>query len=523
MNRIGKEKKICIVLIVASTLIASIMANYSMNIYKNEVDSYKLIQNTLLTSSGQSAIKSYEKFSNFIFEAIVNDGETTELMHRASTTEIVDKLAMAEIRRDLFEHLKKYYDIATQYSVGEMQFHLPNGDSFLRFNSPDKHGDNLMGTRSSVRIANEEKRYVAGFEIGRATSAYRFVYPLEHQGMHVGSIEVSFSIKSILAVLKEMNPDKSLGLILKKEIVEATAFEEVQSSYNPSFISDEFVIEEDIYKFILDNNILYQDEKLVDMLKYEVQPMLETQESFCNFIKYEGNDYLVQFEAVHDIDDKPIGYLLSIESDTQFSEITKIKNIKLASIVFAYFLFVTILISFVRIQRKINSLAMFDPLTKVYNRYSFFEFAHKEITRSARTQKPICFALLDIDHFKKVNDKHGHVQGDNVLKKLVDITKESIREFDVLGRYGGEEFILMFPETTIEEAAIVAERIRSNIENHNFTNVGKVTVSIGYAKKAKGENIDQVIERTDEALYCAKNNGRNQISVSPDALSEEKF
>jgi diguanylate cyclase (GGDEF)-like protein len=120
--------------------------------------------------------------------------------------------------------------------------------------------------------------------------------------------------------------------------------------------------------------------------------------------------------------------------------------------------------------------------------------------------------MIDIDHFKEVNDKHGHKVGDKVLVEFANVIKENLRGSDIYARWGGEEFIVLMPETKIEQALKVAERLRKSVENYNFSEISKLTISIGVVQKPPLEmKIDEVIIRADNALYKAKNNGRNRV------------
>lgn len=120
--------------------------------------------------------------------------------------------------------------------------------------------------------------------------------------------------------------------------------------------------------------------------------------------------------------------------------------------------------------------------------------------------------MFDIDKFKDVNDTYGHNIGDIILKRLVKVVKESIRENDILIRWGGEEFIVILEIESIEKLRQVAEHIRMKVENNNFTEVNQITCSFGITLHKDNETMDQTIERADKALYSAKNSGRNKVS-----------
>jgi len=165
--------------------------------------------------------------------------------------------------------------------------------------------------------------------------------------------------------------------------------------------------------------------------------------------------------------------------------------------------------------RNLEKLANTDSLTGVWNRRYLLNIAEKETQRSRRYNRPLSVLMIDIDHFKNVNDTYGHAVGDDVLMTMTETIINYLRNLDILGRFGGEEFVVLLPETDNKAAVITAERIRVNIEQINIPVDGKsvsITVSIGVASYQKGDaNIDALIQRADAALYQAKNQGRNRV------------
>jgi diguanylate cyclase (GGDEF)-like protein len=164
--------------------------------------------------------------------------------------------------------------------------------------------------------------------------------------------------------------------------------------------------------------------------------------------------------------------------------------------------------------RIINELAIRDELTGSHNRRHLIKLIEHEKDRTARLGSLFCLCLLDIDFFKRINDTYGHNAGDAVLREFALTVQRQIRESDSFGRYGGEEFLLMLPETTLEEAIVLAERVRVRIEQLVFADISadlKLTVSVGIAEFRVGESIAQTVARADEALYVAKSSGRNRI------------
>jgi diguanylate cyclase (GGDEF)-like protein/PAS domain S-box-containing protein len=166
-----------------------------------------------------------------------------------------------------------------------------------------------------------------------------------------------------------------------------------------------------------------------------------------------------------------------------------------------------------QLQEELERLATTDRLTEAYNRLKYDEFVQREIERVERYGSPLSLIMFDIDHFKAVNDRYGHLTGDRVLKSVVNIARSYKRKIDYLFRWGGEEFMLAAPETDLEQAVCMADRIRNAIERHAFTGVGKVTVSFGITRFEEGDTADTLAKRADDALYKAKSNGRNRVET----------
>ncbi|MBN2146261.1 MAG: diguanylate cyclase [Anaerolineales bacterium] len=168
-----------------------------------------------------------------------------------------------------------------------------------------------------------------------------------------------------------------------------------------------------------------------------------------------------------------------------------------------------------RLFTEIQELATHDSLTGVFNRRHFFIRANEEVERANRYHQPLSVILFDVDHFKRVNDTYGHPTGDQVLQSIARRCRTSLRDVDIIGRYGGEEFIILMPSTDISNAAIVAERLRRGVLQEKFdTGNGPLTISLGVAAYDEGcKDIDVLLAHADKALYSAKNSGRNRVKV----------
>lgn len=163
---------------------------------------------------------------------------------------------------------------------------------------------------------------------------------------------------------------------------------------------------------------------------------------------------------------------------------------------------------------SLQRLATTDDLTGAYNRRWFGEVIKYEVHRAVRYADTLSLVMLDLDHFKKVNDTYGHHAGDEVLKTVADIVKGNIRATDIFARVGGEEFTVLAPATHLEGAEVVAEKLRKRIERRTFETVGTLTASFGVAEFNRDEAVDALIKRADDALYEAKKHGRNRVVIA---------
>ena len=162
-------------------------------------------------------------------------------------------------------------------------------------------------------------------------------------------------------------------------------------------------------------------------------------------------------------------------------------------------------------NEQLNELILIDTLTGVLNRRALNSIFSREIERTKRFKHIFSTLMIDIDYFKKINDSYGHNIGDELLIELCKVIQFEKRTVDFLGRWGGEEFIVILPETTGLEGAFVAEKIRKSVEKNVFNNEIRITVSIGVSESKENDTSELIIERADQALYLAKNDGRNQV------------
>jgi diguanylate cyclase (GGDEF)-like protein len=179
---------------------------------------------------------------------------------------------------------------------------------------------------------------------------------------------------------------------------------------------------------------------------------------------------------------------------------------------------VAIILENARLFEETQNLALTDPLMGLYNRRGLFEIGRIEFARSRRAGRPFSAIMADLDHFKRINDHYGHFTGDRVLQNFAYHCRKSVRNVDLIGRYGGEEIVILLPETDLQTAVGVAERLKETIAGHPFQEdetVIECTASFGVAQMDENtSNLETLIARADQAMYIAKHKGRNRVDVS---------
>lgn len=168
-------------------------------------------------------------------------------------------------------------------------------------------------------------------------------------------------------------------------------------------------------------------------------------------------------------------------------------------------------------HRKLGRMATTDSLTRLYNRRHTVHLAEKEIARWHRNPSHLAFLLLDIDYFKPLNDRYGHELGDRILSDISAVITNALREQDFIGRWGGEEFLVVLPDTNRDEALMTAERVRKAVAESLWESEGErlsVTISIGVSEYRANEDLNTTIARADKALYLSKDGGRNRVELA---------
>ena len=264
-------------------------------------------------------------------------------------------------------------------------------------------------------------------------------------------------------------------------------------------------------KYMADNQILMAEKKTRDFKRILLELTKHLSQS-CNEIGSQGNlldtfaQELSTTESLEDISVIADRIILETKAVVESSKHLKIQLDSTVSEIN----------TLSKELEGIKQVAKTDMLTGLLNRWGFEEALYPIMEDIKTTHEPLSVIMLDIDHFKRVNDTHGHLIGDNVLKMIGKLIKDSIKGKDIAARFGGEEFVLMLPQTPIKGAYTVAEQIRLNLQKMNLKikdtgeSIGQITISLGIALYKEGESIEALIKRADDVLYHAKNTGRNK-------------
>lgn len=504
-NYYHKKINIGFVLMLLFILILILIYFFSFNSYKQRIEDIKSAAIKGFNNEYSITLSIYSEMSDSLFSTIINNKEVLDLFYKGITSE---KLEQQNLYRNLlYSSLLPMYNEIIKYNFRQLHFHTDKNISFLRFHKPGRFGDDLTGVRFSVEYVNRFKESIAGFEEGRIYNGYRFVYPLQKDGIHIGTVEISTSMLAIITILSDRFNIPS-QFILRKDIMDMKVFESEQSNYIEWPLDSRFVLDKEISmkypdSFVYDFDFKEEIIKCLDLCNYD---------PFAVYHNSWENNTMILVLPILNFENEVVGYLLSYRTYNEL-KLNKQSFLTVSGSILSLFIIMVIFgVYYYKSQKKIKKSADFDYLTDIYMRRVLIERLDVEIERYKRYKSIFSIILFDVDKFKNINDTFGHSYGDYVLKEITKSIKSKIRKSDTFGRYGGEEFILILPETSLENAAIVAEEIRITIENLKLNTVGRVTISSG-VQEFNSENKDSLtlIYNADEKLYKAKELGRNRV------------
>lgn len=513
-NYLKSSSKWIVYLIILGILLWGTVSFFLYNQYINRKNSYLEAEMEAFESKIYTTLEMYETFSKYVFINDIQKPDIFELMRLAKA----EKYQGEETRERLYSLLLDRYNLLKNYDFRQLHFHTPEGDSFLRFHAPNKYGDNLMSVRETVRIANTEKRYVKAFEEGRIFNGYRFVYPLVDGNDHLGSVEVSISMASLIRTLSKLYPGTTINFFVSENVVESTVFKSEKSNYLETDIFEGYLLDKEIYNQNLNDLSEEVYEKNASKIKTvinEQSELINGDSSFSVLDHYKEMPIVLSFLSIKNIQGEHVAYLTGIHTVQNadiFALPTFIRELVTASLLFILF-FVSIYVYSYK-QKQLEEIATTDQLTGLINRHKFVEKAESAVAIYERYKRDVSIILLDLDHFKTVNDQFGHNIGDKILKETADILEDAIRKQDTVARWGGEEFIVLLPETKKDEALVVANRIRESIELYKYSKGIHLTGSLGVAtlKDVSKVDLDVLIHSADEKMYTSKEKGRNKVT-----------
>ena len=234
------------------------------------------------SSKMNSILATYEVFSKYIFEESVNKEEVLSLMNRANSGNEEEKNIE---RKKLYEILKNNYRNITRYNFRQLHFHLANGDSFLRFHSPKKFGDNLTSAREGIKIVRDEKKFIKGFEEGKIYNGYRFIYPIFYENNYVGSVEISISMATLIEIITDLYKELDVFFMMDGNIVEKIVFDDMMGNYEKSEIFQNYYFDKEVKEVSLRNTKVFNNKKLKEFFQdTDINERLKNNENF-SFIK----------------------------------------------------------------------------------------------------------------------------------------------------------------------------------------------------------------------------------------------
>lgn len=482
----NKSKIMLIALIIIIALITVIFVSIGNLLQKD-------ILKTITTEEKKVAQQIYQQtFDNFIdkYELIASNLLMNEEI--IASFEKKDRTKLLKLTLPIYEKLQNnnpYLQI--------MHFHTTDTKSFLRVHKPNKFGDDLSSIRHMINKVNKEKIKQIGIEVGRYGIHYRVALPIFNSSKDfLGVFEFGININYILDIFKN-NYSLETILLFKKDV-----FNIIFKNYNGVEYSP---YSEDFYSIKLDN--------------------------YNSKIKANGsNNTTFKIHTIEDNSKQNIGEILFIKDLSDCTDNIE-KGVNLAvviSVLFVLFAFYIIRRLFNNYIKTIDSfqkelevkndsllkLSNTDHMTQIHNRKSIEGILQNEQNRVKRYKHPLSIILFDVDNFKKINDTLGHNVGDKVLMEISKLVSASIRETDYVGRWGGEEFLIVLSETTLHDGYVLADQIREKIYAYDFEEIQNVSCSFGVSQCSEDDTNEALIKNADIALYEAKHSGKNKVVSS---------
>lgn len=412
----------------------------------------------------------------------------------------------------LFAELKKKYAITHFYFSDSHRVNL------LRVHQPARFGDTI--NRETTLQAERSRQTSYGVELGPlGTFTLRLVTPwFADDGRLIGFVELGMEIDHVLRKVQHIGNAKTY-LLINKQFLDRKAWESGMRMMGRLPDWDRF------FDVVVNNQAT---EDMPGELASGLHESLQTGQKLEEYVEAGASAYRAVFLPLKDAAGKGVGRIvMMLDVSAQVREVNALTRESvllggvscLSLLGFFYWLLGVVGARLEQDQRLLQELASRDGLTGLYNHRMYYLRLDEELIRRQRSGMPISVLLLDIDHFKQVNDNYGHLTGDRVLKTLSELVMRSCRAIDYACRYGGEEITVILPETDAQGAREIAERLRRAIESHHFElgddKEGHITVSIGvFTSSGSAGSSKAITDSADHALYRAKEGGRNRVECA---------
>ena len=472
------------------------------------------LSNKLSQSQAQltSVLNAYDMLAKSIYDNIINTPSITALIRQANAE---DDAGKAKLRQELYTQLLPLYKNLQQHNVRQLHFHLKNSISFLRFHRPSKFGDSLEGVRYSIDKVNRTMRPEFGFEEGRIFNGFRHIFPIVNQNKFAGTVEISYSFNAIKTELDRLQ-QAHYSFIIQKRLVDEKVWKNEQNNYLPSELSNEYLLDKSVKAARTSKDLTQEDiTQLNQRVAAHIHDRLNDEQPFIHPAKLGESNYLLIFIPILNVENKQVAYAVVYEKSPTLDLIEREFNTEVIIALFIALSLAVLIVLYYLSQRRtakaLHLLATTDQLTGLANRNHLNIVLDKSIKVAQRYQLPLSLIFFDVDHFKQINDNHGHDGGDTVLTSLSTLLSHHLRTSDLLARWGGEEFMILLPETERKDARLLAEKLRHFIEDYKFLPDLTVTCSFGVTQLRNDDDEEALLKRLDNALYAAKENGRNIV------------
>jgi diguanylate cyclase (GGDEF)-like protein len=466
-----------------------------------------------IQSAVMSAFEVYGHVAEMAFDQTLRKPEVREMILKAETS--ATPWEREAWKKAVAERIGPFFSQLGYYRIRTLDVIAPDGTFLLRMNETGKTKPGTPSASDLQGPALKERRPVQGFQPGEFFSLYRYSFPLFMGNAFLGSAEFGLTSAAIADHLKTQFPGH-YTLLLRKDVLDPLIAPETRRNYVASELSGNFY--EDLQVRNLPTPLGDPDpgtlSQIAGKIRHEAAEAMEKGQSFCLFTQVDSRPYAVTFARVESPSGKPIGYIAAVNRNARAVDIQQVSLTVAILLAGLFFLAAAFLRQAIRHHERLVEEALYDSLTGGLKQGRFDGISDRETSMANRYGLPVSLIIFDLDYFKKINDNYGHLKGDAVLRAIGKTVNAHIRRVDYFFRWGGDEFLIVLPNTGVEGALCAAEKIRGLIGQLKPEGIGGLSISAGVAQLGEGDpDLRAVLKRADEALYRAKEKGRNNVSV----------